>query len=70
MKTDPNAPAFPSPASPGNQDNLGLTKREEFIKAAMQGFCADPKCESSAEDIAHGAVVMADALIAELNKTP
>lgn len=47
----------------------GLTKREEFAKAAMQGILADSKSvESEAHIIAHDAVVYADALIEALNK--
>lgn len=57
---------------------LGLTKREEFAKAAMQGLLADPEDhadeiiqgETCAQAVARRAVEQADALIEALNKTP
>lgn len=36
-----NEPAFPWEASPGNQKNLGLTKRELLAAMAMQGLLAN-----------------------------
>ena len=83
MKIDPNASAFPiSPdiIGPGGDISrsvdFGLTKREEFAKAALTGML----CQGFIPDQAHSgggpydygemAVTMADALIAALNKTP
>lgn len=45
----------------------GLTKRELFAMAAMQGFCSDSNM--NLEGIPKAAVDMADALLAELDKT-
>ena len=86
MKTDPNAPAFPTVV---NDDEghlagyLGLTKREEFAKTQMaaltQAYWADfPKYGEPLGAnwivlrgwLAQLALEQADALIAELNKTP
>jgi len=77
MKTDPYAPAFPTVSANDNQEICtGLTKREEFAKAAMQGFLAGNKTiedEGIARPmdlatIALASVRQADALIAKLNK--
>ena len=47
----------------------GLTKREAFAMAAMQGFLANEQNGSeAAADIAQWSVVTADALLAELAK--
>lgn len=71
--TNPNDPAFPvNPTdSAGSiaEYTPGLTKREAFIKAAMQGYCSNPLLERETEiDIAFLAVRQADATIAEMNK--
>ncbi len=47
------------------EDNKGLTKREYFAGLAMQGMA---RIEGNVEDIAHDAVKIADALLAELRK--
>jgi hypothetical protein len=48
----------------------GLSKREEFAKAAMQGFCGAPnQMDWNATQIAIYAVIQADALIEALNKS-
>lgn len=44
----------------------GLTKREYFAGLAMQGMAMS---DLKFEDMAHDAVKMADALLAELEKT-
>lgn len=44
----------------------GLSKRELFAMAAMQGFCSDSNM--NLEGIPKAAVGMADALLAELEK--
>ncbi len=49
----------------------GMTKREEFAKAAMAGMSANPNC-SGKDDIdyvAKWSVRLADAVLAELEKT-
>lgn len=47
---------------------LGLTKREIFIMAAMQGFCANSKWFIDKDDAAACAVAVADATIRAANK--
>lgn len=57
--------------------SYGLTKREQFAMAAMQGLCADigkvydfcPNGESLDSYLARQAVSVADALLAELERT-
>lgn len=49
-------------------DQTGLTKREQFAMAAMQGFCASSDYMSFTA-IATDAVAVADALLAELERT-
>lgn len=49
----------------------GLTKREYFAVAAMQGMCGNAQYDataSTAPDFAKDAVIYADALIAALNE--
>jgi hypothetical protein len=47
----------------------GLTKREAFAMAAMQGLLANPETTpASAQEIAEWSVYQADALLAELAK--
>lgn len=59
-QTRPDDRAYPGTVAPG------LTKREIFAMAALQGLCArsDPVV---AKGHAYWAVELADALIAELN---
>lgn len=67
MNINPNDPAFPI-----KDEAAGLTIRQEFAKAAMQGLCADrhtSDTQGSPEMIASMAAAVADALINELNKT-
>jgi transcription termination factor NusB len=47
---------------------LGLTKREMFAMAAMQGLCASGPCAPYSV-IVRDAVQLADALLAELEST-
>ena len=47
--------------------NVFLTKREEFVKAAMIGYCAGMP-DASYATIAVHAIRQADALIAALNE--
>lgn len=47
----------------------GLTKREMFAMAAMQGLASESGRYQSAEDMAHDAVKLSDALLAELERT-
>ena len=48
---------------------FGLTKREMFAMAAMQGICSNPDDRYTYEQLAGHAVKHADALLAELEKT-
>lgn len=77
MTTAGNHPASPVVHAHLGQ-YLGLTKREELAKAAMQGLLADPEDhadeikqgETCAQAVARMAVEQADALIEALNQTP
>ena len=71
MKTEPNDPIYPI-----SQRTLigcaGLTKREHFAGLAMQGYISADYTANSGmpfESMALWSVQMADALIAELNRT-
>lgn len=46
----------------------GLTKREEFAKAAMQGMLSNSTTGQTAAAIASDSIIYADALIEALNK--
>jgi hypothetical protein len=63
MKTDPNSPAFAKATK--NPNLIGLTKREYFAAAALQGLLASGRDEIMA---AEPAVQAADQLIAELGQ--
>lgn len=78
--TNPSDPAFPNKDHMGDGPD-GLSKREEFAKAAMQGIMAnattyftiaealtkhDP--EKASQVVASLALLQADALIKELSK--
>jgi hypothetical protein len=66
--TQPSVNAFPRMfGNDAPQD--GLTKREYFAAVALQGLLACPNNVNMAQDIAKGAVIVADQLIIELNKT-
>ena len=60
MTTDPNDPTFA-------ENSNGLTKREYFAAAAIQGLCADPSMRE-VDKIAKLAVEAADALIVALGE--
>ena len=48
----------------------GLTKREHFAGLAMKGCCADEASwDQTAAEVARCSVAMADALLAELERT-
>lgn len=49
--------------------NVGLTKREMFAMAAMQGLCANNNEYNSYQHLANSALCHADALLAELERT-
>lgn len=76
MKTNPNDSAFATQSvydemgQNQEQGSYGLTKREYFAAMAMQGICANPTTEIKpyGKEIAVEAVLIADALIEQLNK--
>lgn len=67
MTTNGNSPAFPTELDPG------LTKREWVAGMALGGLMAFPgllkgKVNRTTEDIADGAVEVADAILSQLEK--
>lgn len=72
MPTNPNDPAFPEAiAMRGNvllESYLGLTKREDFAKAAMMGILANSALDRHPIDVAALALDNADFLIKRLNE--
>lgn len=75
--TQANDPAYPHEeeryhqGNPYKHCNPGMTKREAFAMAAMQGYLASYAGHDvliNPPGIANDSVVMADALIASLNK--
>jgi hypothetical protein len=81
MKLDPNAPAYPVECDyvdgvpRGRQTasragyETGLTVRQEFAKEMAKGLvAADPECDWKPAGLALHACMLADALIAQLNK--
>lgn len=74
MTTSPDNRAFPLDGEEGF--NSGLTKREYFATAIIQGIISNPEiawirlpqCKLNIQDLEVLAIKMADALIKELNK--
>lgn len=67
-------PAFPEVIACGPYGNIyrglpGLTKREEFAKAAMQGMLASSFTVYDEKSLAQDAIKQADALLEELERT-
>lgn len=71
--SNPNDPAYPQLEIMGDgktREWPGMTTRQEFVKAAMQGLCANPiLCDVSEFAIAEQAVRHADAALAEEART-
>lgn len=64
-----NEPAYPFPVLHGKGAPTGLTKREAFAMAAMQGLLPVCGCDALLLDrCAEFSVCYADALLAELAK--
>ncbi len=64
-------PAFPVPFTDDHDHIPGMTLRQHYVGLAMQGICADKGGEHiDVTNIAHWSVVIADALIAELERKP
>lgn len=61
--SNPNDPAYPT------MSRGGMTIRQEFVKAAMQGVLSDSDFDATATDIADFAVRCADAALAEEART-
>ena len=71
MKTYPHEPAYPITPPRGGSESNGLTKREEFAQAALQGLLANPASSNAisyAEAYAEAAIRAADSLIAALSQ--
>lgn len=64
--TNPNDPAFPSEAEGVITKSFGLTKREYFAAMALRS-CVDGYGNLQSGTAAKDAVVLADALLKELN---
>lgn len=64
--TEPHDAAFGHDGP--NNTAAGLTKREEFAKAMLQGFCANSRIVANKDTMARAAVQQADALIKALNE--
>ena len=71
METKPNDMAFAMSTVDGYYQD-GLTKREYFAAMAMKGILdagfEHDYCRSHSKDFAKSSVIMADAIIEELNK--
>ena len=64
-----DTPASPAPWLEGSMN--GLTKREEFAKAAMVGFLSSDLTKQEewpVDKITKASIVVADALLSELEK--
>jgi hypothetical protein len=62
-----NMPAMPTQVNGGDLFG-GLTKREQFAMAAMQGLCAHSGDYHTPQDLSSDAVMYADVLLVELEK--
>ncbi len=68
----PAMPVLYAPNQHGGMERCGtngLTKREAFAMAAMQGLCVSSGRYSTPQDMAHAAVKAADALLAALEES-
>lgn len=66
--SNPNDPAYPTDAYPSGARRGGMTTRQRFVMAAMQGL-AFRSATGSVEWIAGEAVRLADAALAEEART-
>lgn len=73
MKITGNETAYPTMDINGERNlelhSQGLTIRQQFAMAAMQGLLSSPRQYTVLDWIVHNSVEIADALIAELNMT-
>lgn len=66
-----NQPAYPIRDMNEHPGPFGLTKREAFAMAAMQGMLANASIKKlNSSDAAKAARISADALLASLSKEP
>lgn len=64
-----NAPAYPSHGSMGEVAYQGLTKREAFAMAAMQGCLASDREQALTQgQVVDWSIRLADAMLEELEK--
>jgi hypothetical protein len=73
VTTNPNDPAFGHPYLSAETGEFtytepGLTKREYFAAAALQGMLGDHERNGTFADYARDALKFADALVEELSK--
>lgn len=68
MSGDHPAYPFVEPPLTGHNVNTGITKRELFAMAAMQGFASKHQSWLAFDELASYSVKAADALIKALNK--
>lgn len=66
--SNPNDPAYPTDSYPSGARRGGMTTRQEFVKAAMQGLLARSPGLGFAETI-KSAIEIADATLAEEART-
>lgn len=79
MKITGNEPAIPTPICSDGSDIYssedcfnavtGITIRQQFAMAAMQGIVSTTQGLDTAHDVARRSIKYADALISELNNT-
>ncbi len=69
MSSNANAPAAPMWCNETNQQLYGLTTREYFIAAALQGLCARSSQSLNMRQRAAKAVEYADLALAEAERT-
>jgi hypothetical protein len=63
-------PAIPSHGTMGEVNYEGMTKREAFAMAAMQGLLSNPYHARIDDDVMRDAVSAADMLLAALEAQP
>ena len=68
MNTIPDDPAYPyvRPRGPDSDVKRGLTNREDFAKAAMQGLCANSEFIKEAKVLGHENPILMGKIIASL----
>ena len=70
MNNNSDMPAMPvMDEAQEHGQHYGLTKREHFAGLAMQGILSDSARAGNVSDYARDAVLYADALLAELERT-